>query len=192
MKISKAIFGIALLSIVVLISCDETSSKKINEAKEQNGNHGHSHEGDSHEQDVVIEQEEFIVEEDLLKNKDSNLVGETLEPKEIEQEDKTTIVIPAKKALEYKFRIDKHEKLTYEWIADTPLFSDFHGDPDPKEGFKKGYYESYAIATSDKMKGTATVPYSGSHGWYWKNESNKDITVSLKTKGNYKIIGLKK
>ena len=41
------------------------------------------------------------------------------------------------------------------------------------------------------MTGSATVPFEGSHGWYWKNVSNQDVVIELKTSGNYLVTGLK-
>ena len=80
--------------------------------------------------------------------------------------------------------------MTYEWITDgEPLYFDLHGEP---EGDTTGYFESYTIATSDEMKGSFTAPFAGSHGWYWKNTTNKPISVQLMVKGEYTVIGLKK
>ncbi|GAA3640337.1 hypothetical protein GCM10022397_27020 [Flavivirga jejuensis] len=101
-----------------------------------------------------------------------------------------SIVVKANKNLEYKFKIDKDEKLEYKWISNAPLYYDFHGDPENKENFPKNYDESYAIGNSNSVKGKITIPYIGSHGWYWKNESDKDITIKLFTKGKYSVIGI--
>ncbi len=41
------------------------------------------------------------------------------------------------------------------------------------------------------MKGSFTAPFDGSHGWYWKNNTDDDIAVLLKVKGQFEVIGLK-
>jgi hypothetical protein len=41
------------------------------------------------------------------------------------------------------------------------------------------------------MKGSFTAPFNGSHGWYWKNKTQQDVTVNLTVKGLYTIEGLK-
>ena len=110
--------------------------------------------------------------------------------KQTSKNNKATIVVKANKALEYKFKMNQYEKLEYEWKSDTPLRYDFHGDPQAKENYPTGYFESYANGNSDNAKGKITIPYKGSHGWYWKNESGKDVTITLTTKGKYDIIGL--
>tara|TARA_R110002096_G_scaffold377631_1_gene571445 strand:- start:4240 stop:4782 length:543 start_codon:yes stop_codon:yes gene_type:complete len=105
------------------------------------------------------------------------------------QENETTIVVPANKGVEYKFQMKKYAKLTYEWSSQgKAVFFDFHGEP---KGDTTGYFESYAIANTHEMKGSMTVPFEGVHGWYWKNASDEDITITLKTRGNYEVVGLR-
>lgn len=99
------------------------------------------------------------------------------------------ITVPSGGGLEYKFRMSKHEKMTYEWISDgQTLYVDLHGEP---EGDTTGYFESYVVATADEMKGSFTAPFDGSHGWYWENTSDDAIAVLLKVKGQFEVIGLK-
>ncbi|UJF21117.1 hypothetical protein [Shewanella sp. OMA3-2] len=97
------------------------------------------------------------------------------------------IVIPANKGLEYKLLVNEHGHFEYEWKTDgNALYFDFHGEP---QGDTSGYYESYAITTATEMKGSLTTPFAGNHGWYWKNTTNEPVTVTLNTKGTYKIKG---
>ncbi|WP_340680965.1 hypothetical protein [Paraglaciecola sp.] len=99
------------------------------------------------------------------------------------------VTVPAGKGIEYKFSMQQYNKLTYEWLTDGPaLFFDLHGEP---QGDTTGYFESYAIATLNEMKGSFTAPFAGSHGWYWKNESDQPVAVQLMVKGQYNVIGLK-
>ena len=99
------------------------------------------------------------------------------------------VVVPAGRGVEYKFIMAQYQKLEYEWITDsTALYFDLHGEP---EGDTTGYFESYAIATLSEMKGSFTVPFAGSHGWYWKNTSDKPVKVQLIVKGEYSKHGLK-
>lgn len=179
MKISKIIFALAIGSMITVTSCKDANTKT-----ETTEEHGHEHDADgNHKEDkVVVGQEEFNVD-GTSENKEEDIVTN-------EQRNKATIVVKANKALEYKFKVGQYEKLEYEWNADTPLRYDFHGDPEDKDSYPKGYFESYANGTSDTAKGKITIPYNGSHGWYWKNTSTKDITITLTTKGNYNIIGV--
>ncbi|MFV7772644.1 hypothetical protein [Shewanella marisflavi] len=101
--------------------------------------------------------------------------------------DTIDILIPAGKGLEYKLLMDANMHLEYEWHTDgQPLYFDFHGEP---KGDTTGYYESFSITTANEMKGSLTTPFAGSHGWYWKNKSDAPVTVTLTTKGDYRIKG---
>jgi len=105
------------------------------------------------------------------------------------REDTVKLTIPANSGLEYKFYLEKDAVLEYSWqTGGAMLYFDFHGEP---QGDTTGYFKSYKEAAADKGNGSKSVPFNGSHGWYWKNESGKPIEVSLKTKGDYQVIGLR-
>lgn len=104
--------------------------------------------------------------------------------------DVVTVTVPAGRGVEYKLAMTQFQKVTYQWETEQgELYFDLHGEP---EGDTTGYFESYTIATSDKVKGSFTVPFAGSHGWYWRNDSDQDINVQLIIEGDYVIQGLKK
>lgn len=98
------------------------------------------------------------------------------------------IMVPALSGVEYKFTMQQYQKLSYEWVTNgTALYFDLHGEP---KGDTTGYFESYAIATVKGMEGSFTTPFSGVHGWYWKNTSNAPVIVQLTVKGEFKKHGL--
>lgn len=105
------------------------------------------------------------------------------------EQESIIVTVPAGRGVEYKLAMQQYQKVTYEWMTDNgALYVDLHGEP---QGDTTGYFESYTIATSDSMKGSFTAPFSGSHGWYWKNTSDQDIQVQLIFSGDYVIEGLK-
>ncbi len=102
--------------------------------------------------------------------------------------DEVEIKVPAKSGLEYKFYLEQYAQLQYEWSSgEQPLFFDMHGEP---AGGEPGYFQSYGEATASSMKGTLTTPFTGSHGWYWRNRSEEDVVILLKTNGDYNVLGL--
>ena len=103
------------------------------------------------------------------------------------RQDEVDIAIPANSGLEYKFFLATHSNITYEWKSTSPLYFDMHGEPD---GDTSGYFESYGASITDDISGSITVPFAGSHGWYWRNDTAEVINVKLKTLGNYYVIGL--
>jgi hypothetical protein len=36
--------------------------------------------------------------------------------------------------------------------------------------------------------GEFTAEFDGNHGWFWRNRSDKDVTITLKTNGQYSDI----
>lgn len=176
MKISNIL--IALL-IVLSFSCGgkSTEDKTQETATEATDDHGHSHDangGHSHEEGEQKEQEEFVV-------------GETANMKT-----DTTLVLSANSAFEFKFQIEKSKSISYNWKSSAAIIYDFHGDPDPELGYKKGYFESYGKGNSTGESGKHEMPYDGSHGWYWKNTGSDDVTITLSTSGEYTVLGIKK
>jgi len=105
------------------------------------------------------------------------------------QKGSVEIVVPAKSGLEYKLHMEKGSELTYSWRTNgADLFFDFHGEP---QGDKTGYFKSFKEMTLSKDSGVQKAPFTGSHGWYWKNETGSAVTVFLDTEGEYQIIGLR-
>jgi hypothetical protein len=99
------------------------------------------------------------------------------------------ITIPAGRGIEYKLAMKQFEKVSYQWHTNTgQVYVDLHGEP---KGDTSGYFESYTIAVVDTMKGSFTAPFEGSHGWYWKNKTDKAIDVQLTFSGQYIIEGVK-
>ena len=97
-----------------------------------------------------------------------------------------TVSVPPKSGKEYKFYLVEGGTMEYSWAADKgDLFFDFHGEP---TGGKKGYSESFKKAILSKFDGTFTAPFSGTIGWYWKNNTSSTIVVTLKAKGSYIVM----
>jgi hypothetical protein len=85
---------------------------------------------------------------------------------------------------EIKLEVLKNKTVSYEWTAvGGPVNYDTHGEPYNGE---KGYFHSYNKGKQVKSdKGEFTAIFDGTHGWFWRNRSNNDVTISLKTSGDY-------
>jgi len=84
--------------------------------------------------------------------------------------------------VEHKFRVTKGAEMEYSWHADTgSLFFDLHGEP---AGGKAGYFESFEKGTMEKADGTITAPFTGTIGWYWKNNGSDNVVVTVKARGH--------
>lgn len=104
-------------------------------------------------------------------------------------QDSIIVKIPAKKGVEYKFKMLKYGSVKYEWYSQNKeiVFLDFHGEVERKVPSKNVFYESYTVAYSNNMGGTFTAPFTGKHGWYFKNLSDQEITIIIKLQGQFKL-----
>lgn len=84
-------------------------------------------------------------------------------------------------AAEVKVAMNKGQVVTYNWTVDTGhLNFDNHGDNPSTE------YHNYSKGmgvTNDK--GEINAAFDGKHGWFWRNRSNKTVTVTLEVTGAY-------
>jgi hypothetical protein len=100
------------------------------------------------------------------------------------------IAVKPKEELEYKAVLAKGEPLLYAWRAQGgELYFEFHGDPTEGE-WPKNYFRSYEIKErSTAAQGSFTAPFTGQHGWYWRNLSDTAVTITLEVSGYYSKVG---
>lgn len=92
--------------------------------------------------------------------------------------------------LEYKATLAKGEPLLYAWsVQGGTVHFEFHGEP--TEGrWPKDFYQSYQLADgSSGEQGSFVAPFTGKHGWYWRNESSDPATIVLEASGYYTKLG---
>ena len=92
--------------------------------------------------------------------------------------------------LEYKATLPEGEPLLYSWtVAGGPVYFEFHGEPTEGE-WPKDYYRSYQIKErSTGEHGSFVAPFTGKHGWYWKNLGSEPATITLEASGFYSRLG---
>jgi len=88
--------------------------------------------------------------------------------------------------LEYKATLAAGEPLLYSWtVAGGPVYFEFHGEPTEGE-WPKDYYRSYQIKErSTGEHGSFVAPFTGRHGWYWKNLGAEPASITLEASGYY-------
>ena len=97
-------------------------------------------------------------------------------------QDTYTVELRPFEAVEYKYRLEQGRSLVYEWTTSAPVEWDFHGEPD---GAPARYSESYEKGKSGSARGIFTAQKPGIHGWFWENQGEGRVTVTLKTSGFY-------
>ncbi len=102
-----------------------------------------------------------------------------------QRQDSINITIPARGDKEYKFYLTQGATLEYAWQTDgSELFFDFHGEP---TGATDGYFESFAKSTESQSSGLLTATFTGTHGWYWKNNTSAPVVITLQASGEYRL-----
>ena len=138
--------------------------------------------------------EEFTVSTESSQNEGSNTKTGIVEAHDYIQQsdwkDSISISIPGRGEKEYKLYLENGVTLEYAWETSTgKVFYDFHGEP---AGDTSGYFKSYQKSTENQSAGSLTTSFAGTHGWYWKNNSPVPVTITLKLRGEYKRLDLKK
>jgi len=95
--------------------------------------------------------------------------------------DEVSVTIEPYGQLELKLSMQKGQSATFEWLTDGgKLDIDLHGDGASDK------FISYKLGENKKQdNGTFTADFNGTHGWYWVNKSKREVTVTLRTNGEY-------
>lgn len=100
------------------------------------------------------------------------------------REHTVTIMLKPGAAAEIKLTMQKDARVRYEWSsAGGAVNYDAHGDP---VGAPKDFYHGYGKGRNETAQaGTLQAAFDGKHGWFWRNRSPANVTVTLKTRGEY-------
>jgi hypothetical protein len=98
------------------------------------------------------------------------------------QNHEMTFTLAPDEAAEVKVNMKKGAKVDYIWQTDGGKSNfDVHGD---SKKLKISYHPYYK-GTDSKREGTLTAAFDGGHGWFWRNRTNKLLTITIKTAGEY-------
>ncbi len=86
-------------------------------------------------------------------------------------------------AVEFKYRLEAGAALLYDWQAQDTVLFDMHAEPD---GAAPGYAKSFEKARAASRQGSYVAPFSGIHGWFWQNRTQRDVTVTLRVQGFFR------
>jgi len=112
-------------------------------------------------------------------------IEETADPS-AEWRDNISITIPANGWLEYKFGVTADDTFEFAWSTDgEALYYDFHGEA---HDAKPDEFTSFEEATSAASAGSQQAPFTGRIGWYWQNDTDAPVVISLHARGQYHII----
>ena len=89
------------------------------------------------------------------------------------------------KGVEVKTHLAKGATLIYSWKTTKGelLNHDFHGEPvNAKDDEFESFIEEKSVSES---RGALIAPFTGVHGWYWKNKTDAPVTLVLQASGFY-------
>jgi len=76
--------------------------------------------------------------------------------------------------------MEKGAKATYLWFTDGGKANfDTHGD-----GLGTNYH-GYGKGSTERSEGVLTAAFTGNHGWFWRNRTDGDLKITLRTVGDY-------
>lgn len=99
--------------------------------------------------------------------------------------DTRKITLQPGEGLEFKTHLDKGAALIYSWKTQEgeKINHEFHGEP---LNAKPDVYESYIDEKQvSESSGVLIAPFTGTHGWYWRNTNSAPVTVTLNASGFY-------
>ena len=100
--------------------------------------------------------------------------------------DDIEVKLVPKGQIEYKALLAEGEFMVFSWdAAGTEVQFDFHGEP---VAGPPGAFLTFHKGSGSRSSGSLKAPFTGTHGWYWKNESNSNVVINLRVSGFYSEI----
>lgn len=95
--------------------------------------------------------------------------------------DEVSFTLKPSEGVEYKMSMREGAKVSFSWqVAGGAVNYDLHGTA--KSGSETSYRKGRGIEADS---GDLVAAFDGSHGWFWRNRGSQDVTVTLKTTGEY-------
>lgn len=105
-------------------------------------------------------------------------------PQQAALQHEMSITLSPNQGAEVKLEMKQGAKVNYLWTANGGVVNyDTHGDP---YNAPRDFYHGYGKGRSTpEDSGVLEAAFDGKHGWFWRNRSNKPVTVTLRTQGEY-------
>ncbi|MFK7780484.1 MAG: hypothetical protein QM490_05120 [Candidatus Gracilibacteria bacterium] len=135
-------------------------------------------------QETIDTSETDLIEEDIEIMKPDNTNDISVKSYEYNTLEKI-ITLPPKANKEIKFKMYKDSEMTFSWESSETVYFDQHGEPTTSEGKKFLPYKTVKDGKQKQDNGIIIAEFTGTHGWYWRNLSNKSATIKLSLSGNF-------
>jgi hypothetical protein len=98
--------------------------------------------------------------------------------------DELSLTLRPNEGAEIKASMQQGERFVFTWVAKGGAVNfDMHGEEfnAPSDKFTSYWKGSNAV----NGHGEFQAPFSGTHGWFWRNRGSAPVTVTVKTAGFY-------
>jgi len=106
----------------------------------------------------------------------------TIEKRTPWRTDEQTLTIQPHEGIELKAEMKAGDALMFQWTATGPLKMDMHGETSVNAETFTTFWKQKGLKSA---QGNFTAPFTGVHGWYWRNQQETPITLTVKTNGFY-------
>ena len=101
-------------------------------------------------------------------------------PAETQWQDEVRVVLTPGEGTEFKLTMEEGAVARFSWVSEGgPINFDTHGDG----GGQSISYEKGRGVPEDE--GQLEAAFTGNHGWFFRNRNDNDITLVLRTGGDY-------
>jgi hypothetical protein len=95
--------------------------------------------------------------------------------------DESVFTLAPDEGFEIKLVMVKGAKAKFEWFTDGPGVNyDTHAD-----GAGVSYHGYGKGTNTPREEGELVAAFDGSHGWFWRNRTDQDVKITLRTSGEY-------
>lgn len=99
--------------------------------------------------------------------------------------DQRTFELEPEEFVEYKYRLEAGQAMVYSWTASYWVRSEMHSEADDAPEGTAEFFE--VVEQALRRNGSYVAPFPGIHGWYWLNETDRPVTVTLNASGFFEM-----
>jgi hypothetical protein len=97
------------------------------------------------------------------------------------KQDAVEFTLAPGEGMEYKYRLAKGAAFIYSWTTTGPVHFEMHSVPD---GAPRDFAETFEkLDDRPAGHGSYVAPFTGIHGWWWENKTDKPVTLKMTTAG---------
>ena len=101
-------------------------------------------------------------------------------PAEPQWQDEVRVVLTPSEGTEFKLTMEEGAVARFSWVSEGgPINFDTHGDG---SGQSISYEKGRGVPEDE---GELEAAFTGNHGWFFRNRNDQDITLVLRTGGDY-------